>query len=169
MSNLKKIYEKFNLTIDDKMYGDGSLSYRYDEDNELQNTLAELIPYATVDDLPNIRMQPAEDWKSSAIWPKIETEPADILYTLLYTMIVKVSAHIYNIGFKSRRAVYSFSLEKEDKKLNFWLIHENAPFDNDPTFWACKRVQEIETGRVFTYGYEMIDADILEDMKLHNI
>lgn len=166
MANLKIIYEKFNLTIDDKMWGDASLSYRYDENGKFQNILAELIPYAGIDELPNIRLQPADDWKTATIWPKSDTPSLEILNSLLYTMIVKVSAHIYNVTFTSRRAVYSFSLEKDKQVHKCWLIHENAPFDKDPTFRACKRVQEIETGKLFTYTHDIVDAAIIEDMKL---
>ena len=164
--DMKKIYEKYNLLFDGKMYGDGSLTYNYDENGEFRNISADLQLYAVITELSDIRLEPHSVWKDKTIWPNLNTPALDILTSLLDTMVVKNTTKGYKKEFTNRRAAYTFSFEKGGKVKNFRLIQENAPYLQSSLVTVAKRVEEIATGRWFTYSIDESDEAIINNMRL---
>jgi hypothetical protein len=160
------IHENYNLTADGKMYGDGSAKYKYADDGQLEAIEIELIPYASLFKLPGMRQQPADSWRYTTTLINFGRTVPEVLVELLYTMLVRVSAHTYTIGFVSRRVFFDLILDKDGQPLEFLLIHENASFYNEPTFKPFKMVQDSKRGNFYTYAHGATHDEIIEDLKL---
>jgi hypothetical protein len=113
-----------------------------------------------------MRQQPDDSWKYTTILTNFSRTVPEVLVELLYTMLVRVSAHTYTIELVSRRAFFDLTLDKDGQPREFLLIHENASFYNEPTFKPFQMVQDRKRGNIYTYAHSASHDEIIEDLKL---
>lgn len=120
-------YERYNLFLNDKMAGDGSLDYEYDEQGALSKVIIQLIPYpAQFSELENKKID--AEWQNKLEVARLNTASDQALMAMLQTMVNKTTLSAKNAWFQLRRTVTEAGFEKSGKRFAYHVINELAPF-----------------------------------------
>jgi hypothetical protein len=157
-------HERYNLLIDNKMAGDGSLNYEYDEKGELTKIVVQLIPYPSpFSELENTAID--KKWHDKTELSRLSTTSADALMSLLKTMVSSSVLAAHGVQFELRRQVMELGFDKQGGHFAYDLICEFAAFAPETRFMPGTIAQATDQSKVLYFTSDVNRGNVIDSVK----